>query len=241
MSWKENNLQKYYSSTPNNSSNAYKSSSLSMNNSNNTKSNYYRGGDRSYNNVDSNNNGQLSPIKNSVLTNRNNNGHNYNHSHSKSESSSPNNNNNNNNGLNMNRYSPKMRNSQSYTWSSTHQISTSPFKQYNRLNNSPDKRRSIAVVSAGNNSSPINTSTITTTATTNDELLNNSNAGVPNPFGGSKYRDPPPADILPLPPMQWMSCNTNSSDDSPPTPKCNDSIIQKLNISYSRLTAAVKA
>jgi hypothetical protein len=62
--------------------------------------------------------------------------------------------------------------------------------------------------------------------TPNSTSLNNSSShsptqkelgadmGVPNPFGGSKYQDPPPADNLPLPPMQWTVAATSSSCSS---------------------------
>lgn len=43
-----------------------------------------------------------------------------------------------------------------------------------------------------------------------DDSVNSAAAGVPNPFGGARYRDPPPADNLPLPPMQWVSSGGDS-------------------------------
>ena len=279
MSWKENSyVQKYYSSTPNSNTNLKSmnnSSNSTSNNNNNSKmsQNYYSQHQRSFtininqssdDGVNNNNrgNGQISPIKLNNSTNTrqfNNNNYYYN----KSETTSPTTN------VQM-RYSPKIRNNNSYSWSPSSSV-TSPFKQqlhshfYNgskSIHSSPEKTQFEVLNRKRNNSSGYSSSSSTSSSSSGGASGNNNTSttslitggaliggvdnavAVPNPFGGAKYRDPPPADILPLPPMQWRDCNVYDDSNCFNSTAGNDSfnIIQKLNDSYSRLTAvAVKA
>lgn len=244
MSWKENSFlqNKMYSSTNSNSN-------LKGMQNNNNKCNNYR--DRSfttgeeYNNNSSNcnnnnnlmnNRGQTSPIKLNNSTNTRNN--------NKNEQQSPN--------YNV-RFSPKMRNSYSCSW--TGQASTSPFKQqqYNGYNNNNNNNRSVqnSPDKNGDNYHRKRNNSGGHSPSSNHNHTGgalNGNVAVPNPFGGPKFHEPPSAELLPLPPSQWTLIPDSQSDDSMIDQNNNSNlegdsltIIQKLNYSYSRLTAPVKA
>jgi hypothetical protein len=153
------------------------------------------------------------------------------------------------------RNSPKIRNNNnnSYSWSPS-STSTSPFKQnLNKSNqNSPDKTNQMldrkrnnsgGYTSSGSSSSSGSGNNTSSSSISGGTLIGADAVAVPNPFGGSKYRDPPPADILPLPPVQWRDCNNstcNSNINSCASITMENDIIQKLNESYNRLTAPRK-